>query len=251
VSANSNRANMVFTTVTEPELGQVFDLVAIESALRHLQAHFPKINESLQSRRESLDPRIVSNMMAGYHLVDDLLAQRVDLFAMGNSRLFLELNALVLCGPGESARAQDAAHLAATEQRFYEQEGGGIRDVIEWYTIHRADSPWRRAAGVYISILSEPELFIEGNHRTGALVMSYILAREGRPPFVLTAENAKAYLDPSTLVTKTRKHSLVALFRVPKLKRYFADFLKEQANRKFLMPNAAKADGQGDNAARR
>jgi hypothetical protein len=34
--------------------------------------------------------------------------------------------------------------------------------------------------------------------------MSYILAREGRPPFVLTAENARAYLDPSTLITETR-----------------------------------------------
>jgi hypothetical protein len=45
----------------------------------------------------------------------------------------------------------------------------------------------RRAAEVYIYILSEPQLFIAGNHRTGALVLSYILAREGRPPFVLTA----------------------------------------------------------------
>ena len=88
---------------------------------------------------------------------------------------------------------------------------------------------------MYISILSEPQLFIEGNHRTGALVMSYILAREGRPPFVLTAENAKAYLDPSTLITETRKHSLVALFRIPKIKRYFAQFLKEQADRKYLI----------------
>ena len=88
---------------------------------------------------------------------------------------------------------------------------------------------WRRAAGVYIYILSEPQLFIEGNHRTGALVLSYILAREGRPPFVLTAENAKAYLDPSTLITETRKHSLRA-FRIPKIKRYFAKFLKEQSD---------------------
>jgi hypothetical protein len=237
--------------VTEPGPGQVLNLVAIEAALRNLQRHFPRINESLTSRRDSLDAGIVSNMMAGYHLVDDLLAQHADLFAMGNLKLLLELNAVVLCGLSEGARAQAAAHLAATEQRFYEQEGGGIRDVVEWYTVHRADSPWRRAAGVYISILSEPELFIEGNHRTGALVMSYILAREGRPPFVLTAENAKAYLDPSTLITKTRKHSLVALFRVPKLKRYFADFLKEQADRKFLIQSSVKTDAPGESAPRR
>jgi len=174
-------------------------------------------------------------MMAGYQFVDSLLAQRVDLLAMGNLKLFLEINALVLFGSDVAVRAGAAFQLAATEQRFYEQEGGGIRDVVEWYDLHRANSVWRRAAGVYISILSEPQLFIEGNHRTGALVMSYILAREGRPPFVLTAENAKAYLDPSTLITETRKHSLVALFRIPKIKRYFAQFLKEQADRKYLI----------------
>jgi hypothetical protein len=88
---------------------------------------------------------------------------------------------------------------------------------------------------MYILMLSEPKLFIEGNHRTGALVMSYILARERCPPFVLTTENARAYLDPSTLVTETRKRSLVALFRLPKITRYFAQFLKEQADQKYLI----------------
>ena len=36
-------------------------------------------------------------MVAGYRFVDNLLAQRVDLLAMSNLKLFLELNALVLC----------------------------------------------------------------------------------------------------------------------------------------------------------
>jgi prophage maintenance system killer protein len=189
----------------------------------------------LRARRDSLDLGIVANLMAGYRFVDNLLAQRVDLLAMGNLKLFLEMNALVLFGSDEAARAEAALQLAASEKRFYDQEDGGIRDVVEWYDLHRTNSVWRRAAGVYISILSEPQLFIEGNHRTGALVMSYILAREGRPPFVLTAENAKAYLDPSTLITETRKHSLAALFKIPKIKRDFANFLKEQADPKYLI----------------
>jgi hypothetical protein len=180
------------------------NLDAIEASLQNLQAHFPQINKSLKARRDSLDPSIVANMMAGYRFVDQLLAERVDLLAKGNLKLFLELNALVLFGGDERTRAGAAFQLAASEKRFYDQEDGGIRDVVEWYDLHRANSAWRRAAGVYIAILSEPQLFIEGNHRTGALVMSYILAREGRPPFVLTAENARAYLDPSTLITETR-----------------------------------------------
>jgi hypothetical protein len=213
---------------------QILNLAAIEATLRDLQAHFPEINKLLKSRRDALEDSLIENILAGYQLVDSLVAQRLDLFAMGNLKLFLELNAVVLWGREERERAQAASHLAATEQRFYEQQDGGIRDIVEWYTLHRTESPWRRAAGVYVRMLSEPELFIEGNHRTGALVMSYILAREGRPPFVLTAASARAYLDPSTLVTETRKHSLVAAFRLRKLKRYFAKFLKEHGDWRYL-----------------
>jgi hypothetical protein len=217
----------------------VLDLDAIDASLRDLQGQFPQINRSLRSRRDTLDRDIVDNMLSGYRFVDSLLAQRVDLLAMGNLKLFLEMNALVLFGQDKGERARAASERAATEQRFYDQEGGGIRDVVEWYNMHRARSPWRCAAGVYIHILSEPQLFIEGNHRTGALVMSYILARGGVPPFVMTVENAKAYLDPSTLITETRKHSLVSLFRLPKITRYFTTFLKQQADRKYLIATPA------------
>jgi hypothetical protein len=225
--------------VSAPNQTRVLDLEAIEATLRDLQAHFPEINKLLRSRRDVIDDSLIANMMAGYDLVDSLVAQQLDLFAMGHLRLFLEMNAVVLCGRDERKRALAASHLAATEQRFYEQEGGGIRDIVEWYTLHRTRSPWKRAAGVYVRMLSEPELFIEGNHRTGALVMSYILARDGRPPFVLTAANAREYLDPSTLITETRKRSLVAVFRLPKIKRYFAKFLKEHAERKYLIATPA------------
>ena len=132
------------------------NLDAIEASLQDLLARFPQINRSLRARRDSLDPGIVANMMAGYRFVDNLLAHRVDLLAMGNLKLFLEMNALVLFGSDESERAGAAFQLAASETRFYDQEDGGIRDVVEWYDLHRTNSAWRRAAGVYISILSEP-----------------------------------------------------------------------------------------------
>jgi hypothetical protein len=228
-------------TTNAPPAGRALDLGAIEASLRQLQAQFPRINRLLASRRDSMDDGVVANMMAGYVLVDSLIAQRVDLFEMGNLKLLLEINALVLCGPDARQRAEAEAHIVATERRFYEEKSGGIRDVVEWYALHKGQSPWKRAAGVYVRILSEPELFIEGNHRSGALVMSYILAREGYPPFVLTVENAKAYLDPSTLITKIRKKSVAMLYRMPRIKRYFADFLREQADPKYLLPAPAAA----------
>jgi hypothetical protein len=202
--------------------------------LRAVQAEFPRINAVLKSPRDRMDDAIVERMLAGYALVDELLARNVDLFSLRQLRTFLELNAIVLCGLDPKVRAEAARHLDATDKHFYDEKDGGIRDIIEWYELHAGESPWKRAAGVYIRILSEPELFIEGNHRTGALIISYILARAGEPPFVLTVDNAKAYFDPSTLITKKKKKSLTLLLEMPRLKRRFADFLVAQEDPKYL-----------------
>ena len=77
------------------------------------------------------------------------------------------------------ARGVRQAHRGDRGRRFYEEREGGIQDLVEWYAGHRGESAWDRAAGVYVRILSKPQLFIEGNHRTGALLMSYILLRDG------------------------------------------------------------------------
>lgn len=185
-----------------------------------------------------MDDAIVERMLLGYAFVDGLLARKVDLFSLAQLRCFLELNAIVLCGLDPQVRAESARHLAATEKHFYDEKDGGIRDIIEWYEMHANESAWKRAAGVYIRILSEPELFIEGNHRTGALIMSHILARDGHPPFVLTVDNAKAYFDPSTLITKKKKKSLTLLLEMPRLKRQFAGFLMSQENPEYLQPRS-------------
>jgi hypothetical protein len=218
--------------------GVVLDLAAIHTSLRQVQENFPSINVFLKSRRDHMDDRVVDNVMAGYAMIDDMLARNVDLFSLGHLRLFLELNATVLCGRDAQARLEAATHLAANEKHFYDQEGGGIRDVMEWYELNAASSAWGRASGVYVRMLSEPQLFLEGNHRTGALVMSYVLAREGHPPFVLTVGNARAYFDPSTLITTERKHTLAMHLHMSRLKNYFAEFLQAEANPKYLQAAA-------------
>ena len=214
--------------------GTYFDLPAIERSLREVEANFATINSQLGTPRESLDRFAVGNMMSGYAFIDELIDGKVDLFAFGQLRLFLELNALVLCGRDDQVRSDCAQHLAATDKYFFDNVDGGIRDVVEWYALHSNDSAWIRAAGVYIRILSEPELFIEGNHRTGALVMSYILARDGHPPFVLTTGRAKDFFDWSTLFGAKRKSGLLLRWRMPSLTRNFAEFLIAQADPRFL-----------------
>lgn len=211
------------------------NLATIEASLTAVQADFIRINESLSMPRDPMTDEVRTNMMAGYRFVDMALAEGFDAFKFGNSKWFLEINTLVLCGTDEAKRRRYAQHIALTEQRFYEKAGGGIGGLMEWLELHKADDVWRRAAGVYMRILSRPELYIEGNHRTGALIMSYMLAREGQPPFVLSVDNARAYFEPSTLIKETKKHGLGRLIRHPNLKKRFAALLKQHADERYLI----------------
>jgi hypothetical protein len=207
------------------------NLDAIAGSLRRVQADFARINATLDTPRDPLSDEVLERMLSGYAQVDDYLRRGVDLFARGNSGLLLELNSLVLCGRDGAVRAECAAQIEATQAHFYERTGGGVEALLERAASLNGAPVWRRAAGLYIHILSQPQLFLEGNHRTGSLVMSWILARQGEPPFVLSVDNAKAYFDPSALIKDARKHSLRLLLERPKLVRRFAELLREDGAR--------------------
>ncbi|HJY81558.1 MAG TPA: hypothetical protein VKK81_10815 [Candidatus Binatia bacterium] len=211
------------------------NLQAIESSLRDVQREFPRINAILRSRRDAMSDEVVTNMMAGYTLVDKVLADDTDLLTAKHGAYLLELNHIVLCGLDPTVRQEYRRHLEVTTQRFYRQEGFNVDDLLRWHEEHQGESPWKRAAGVYVRVLSQPQLYIEGNHRTGALIMSYILIRAGKAPFVLTVKNAKAYFDPSTLVKETKKTAVTLLVKLPRMKKRFANFLQGQANEKYLL----------------
>jgi len=212
----------------------VINLVAIEAALRELQRVFPDVNERLFDRRDPLGNDVIANMLEGYALVDRLVSDGVDMFAMGHLSHWLQLNAVVLCGEDVDTLQRHHRLLQATEARFYEEPDGGIRDVMEWYALNQSKDVWIRAAGVYNRVLSEPQLFIEGNHRTGALIVSYLLTREGQPPFVLTEKNAKGFFDPSSVMKNTKKRKLAEQFKLRRLTRAFAEFLEKHRNTDFL-----------------
>ena len=211
------------------------NLSAVEASLRQLQAEFAGVTAGLGAHRDPLDDRVVDNMLAGYAFIDELAAAGTDVFAYGHARQLLDLNTLVLCGPSAVRRAAHAGHVAATERRFYEEREAGIEDVVDWHARHIDEPVWTRAAGVYVRMLSKPQLFIEGNHRTGCLVMSYILLREGLPPFVVALENAAAYFEPSTVLRDIAKHTAASLFRAPGLRRQLALLLRESSDARYVL----------------
>jgi hypothetical protein len=210
------------------------NLLAIDHSLRTVQQEFPKINEQLSSRRDSMTDEVLDNMMSGYAFVDRAIADDTDLLDPQYVAGLLELNHIVLCGHDPRSRHEHRKHVQATAQRFYTQDGFNIDDLLRWHREHSYESAWKRAAGVYVRILSQPQLYIEGNHRTGALLMSYILGMDGKAPFVLTVENALAYFDPSSLVKETKKTATTLLMKLPSMKKRFARFLEGQADAQYL-----------------
>jgi hypothetical protein len=106
---------------------------------------------------------------------------------------------------------------------------------VEWYAGHDDEGVWSRAAGVYVRMLSTPQLFIEGNHRTGVLMMSYVLLSAGFAPFVLSARSAEPYFEVSTALRRAHKNGPVALFRLPRLRRRLAALLRDHDDARHLL----------------
>ena len=212
------------------------NLATVDTSLRRLQQHYAGDLVDLAAARDPLDDRVIDNMMAGYTFVDTLAGEGIDVFAMGQHRHLLEMNTIVLCGTSPARRALYAGHIEASERRFYDEREGGIQDLAEWSQIHRDENTWDRAAGAYVRMLSKPQLFIEGNHRTGALLMSYILLRDGLPPFVLSAESVVAYFDPSTAIRDVDKNSPAMIFRLSRVRERLATLLRERSDPHHLLP---------------
>lgn len=205
------------------------DLPAIEHALREVQGRFAELSRYFTEPRDPLTDEVLQNVLEGYALIDDYVARDVDLFDLQQLNLMLEINATVLCGRDPARRVEFAQHLAATEKHFFNNVEGGIKDLYNWYCAYRSDSVWKRAAGVYVRTVSKPQLFIEGNNRSGSLIVSYLLMRAGLPPFVLTLDNAQGYFNPSSVIRNSAKHGVKALYELPKIKKKYAAFLEAQA----------------------
>jgi hypothetical protein len=167
------------------------DLGAIEAALRARADDEARYAE--RTGDAALDADVARRMTEGYALVDAFLAEGRDPLALGQSRALLELNHTVLCGGSPERRAEHAAHLAATEARFYGDHEAGADGFYDWLDRHRSGDAAAFAARLYVRIVSSPQLFVEGNQRTAALCASHALLAAGAAPLVVDAALAVAF----------------------------------------------------------
>ena len=208
-------------------------LRSIEQELRDVQRHFSSINAALKLRRDDFTDIVRQNMLAAYEFLDAIIADGVDLFSDEGLETLLQLNHLVLLGRDYNSRTF-GRHIFATRERFFANFRQYVKPIRHWYRKHETENPFKIAAQVYVGVLSQPQLYQEGNHRTGSLIASGILLQSGCPPFVLTRQNAVAYFDPSSEIKFTDKRSIRGKLRLPKYRREFRDFLQQNVSPKFI-----------------
>jgi len=205
----------------------------IEQELIDVQRHFSSINAALKMRREDFTDDVRQNMMAAYEFLDAIVHDDVDLFSDQGLEALLQLNHLVLLGRGYDPR-EFGRYISATRERFFANFRHYVKPIRRWYRKHGSANPFKVAAQVYVGVLSHPQLYQEGNHRTGSLIASGILLQSGCPPFVLTRRNAIAYFNPSADIKFTDKRTVRGTFRLPKYRRQFRDFLQHNVSGKFV-----------------
>lgn len=185
---------------------------------------------------EMLGADATARLVTAYAHVDDLLARRVELFGYGSSEHVLELNTRVLCGVTPERRVQFAGHIMATTTWFYDRAGGDIGGLAEWIRVHQNQAPRWLAAGAFVHVVSSPQLFIEGNRRTGALIASYLLARSGLPPLVVTPDLYPAYQAVSEPLASIDRTSFLGTIAGRRAATRIAAFLADAARLGFLVP---------------
>jgi hypothetical protein len=205
----------------------------IDDELIDVQRHFPAINAVLNLRRDDFTDAVRHNMIGAYEFLDAVVQQSVDLFSDEGLEALLHLNHLVLLGRGYDPRAY-GRHISITRQRFFANFSQYVKPIRRWYRKHGTDNPYKVAAQVYIGVLSQPQLYQEGNHRTGSLIASAILLQNGCAPFVLTRKNAVAYFNPSSEIKFTDKRTVRGKLRLPKYQREFRTFLEQNVDPKYV-----------------
>lgn len=182
---------------------------------------------------------VIRRLALGYAYVDELLAARIDLFAYGAARHMLELNHRVLCGVSPDRRVEFRDHIEATERWFYDTPDGGVAGLSDWLRRQGGRPAIPLAAGLVFQAVSAPQLFIEGNRRTAALLASYVLARGGEPPLVAGPAHFADYDALSAEAAAIDRTGFVDMFAGWRIVRRLTAFLREESDPRFLVPQGA------------
>ena len=201
------------------------NLIRINESFEQIEMHWKSIDDKLDKSRigrkdTPFSAVIRQRMLSAYTHVDYLLEQRIHPFSDDGILEMFVLNNRVHYGNDIQLMREYRKAIDATYDKFRIQ----IVPFRHWYQRHKSEHPLKLAAESYVSILGFPQLFNEGNHRTGALVASWISLYYGFPPFVLSVDNALAFFAPSSEIKKfINKSTWRGRAKLPKYHRVFRD----------------------------
>ena len=133
--------------------------------------------------------------------------------------------------------------IAANSEKFYKN----IDPIVKWYVDHmkQGSHPLKVSAEVYVAIVGHPQLFIEGNHRAGSVISSWISMYYGHPPFVLSYDNAIAYFEPSAEIKFfADKSTWRGRSRLPKYNEKFKAFWESHINEEFVLKSPENQEAE-------
>ncbi len=214
-----------------------FNLRNVEMALLGVERNWKKIDDKLDleklGRRDTFDAVIRGRMMDAYRHLDKLLRNGVEPFSTEGISEILELNNIVHYGFDLRLRLEYNQAIQANAEKFQEV----IVPIEKWYRKHMKGEPHplKVAAEVYVAVLGFPQLFIEGNHRTGNLISNWISMYYGHPPFVLNVDNAVAYFKPSKEIKRfVNKSTWRGRANLPKYRSSFKKFWEENIDSRYV-----------------
>jgi hypothetical protein len=216
---------------------QRLDLYAIDGALLEVERAWPRIDAELRGlhigRKDPFTAVLRANMLSAYAYLDSLLANDVAPFSPAGFDHMLALNDRVHYGTEAALTAEFASAIESNAEKF----NAHIEPIANWYWKHadNGDHPYKLAAETYVSIVGQPQLFVEGNHRTGSLIASWINLVAGYPPFVLSVANAIAYFAPSAAIKQFANRSTWrGRQQLPKYRKSFRAFWEQHVDERYV-----------------
>ena len=125
-------------------------------------------------------------------------------------------------------------HITLTRRQFFDNFRRYVKPSRLWYRKHETENPYKVASEVYVGVLSQSQIYQEGNHLAGALIASGILLQKGCPPFVLITANAVAYFNPSSEIKFTDKRTSHGKLRLPRHQHEFREFLQQNVDSAYV-----------------
>ncbi len=222
----------------QPHLKRI-NLLMVGYSLQEVEDYWDEIDDALDEqrigRKDKFSDVLRRNVVSAYEYLDALVGAGIRPFSRESLPHMLTLNKRVHYGTDARLMDEYSQAIKANEQDFFYP---GIERIYDWVKRHRqrGDHPLKIAAEVYVAILSRPQLFNEGNHRTGTLISDWISLYYGFPPFVLSVDNALAYFEPSAQIKHFGdKSTRRGLRQLPKYHKSFRKFWDQHIDSKYLI----------------